>query len=140
VSGKAEADAWRAHEGRIFSTDGTILKLAILPTDVAEVLNRIRTSAAERRVEHEIIGRAALGIVLLRLGGDRGAQAGMVTELRLEATGRGGSAVLLSAPPGLLHDVGRWGPAGDAHPLMRAVKQQFDPQNTLNPGVGAWES
>jgi glycolate oxidase FAD binding subunit len=140
VSGKAEADAWRAHEGRIFSIDGTILKLAILPTDVAEVLNRIRTSAAERRVEHEIIGRAALGIVLLRLGGDRGAQAGMVTELRLEATGRGGSAVLLSAPPGLLHDVGRWGPAGDAHPLMRAVKQQFDPQNTLNPGVGAWES
>ena len=28
VSGKAEADAWRAHEGRIFSTDGTIVKMA----------------------------------------------------------------------------------------------------------------
>jgi glycolate oxidase FAD binding subunit len=64
----------------------------------------------------------------------------MVTELRLEAAGRGGSAVLLSAPAGLLRDVGRWGPVGDAIPLMRAVKQQFDPQNTLNPGVGAWAS
>ncbi len=114
VSGTAEADAWRAHEGRIFSTEGTILKLAILPTDVAEVLDRIRTSAAERRVEHEVIGRAALGIVLLRLAGDLGAQAAMVTELRLEATGRGGSAVLLSAPAGLLREVGRWGPASDA--------------------------
>jgi glycolate oxidase FAD binding subunit len=139
-SGSAEADAWRAHEGRIFSTEGTILKLAILPTDVADVLDRITTLAAERRVEHEIIGRAALGIVLLRLGGDPSAQAGMVAELRLEAAARGGSAVLLSAPAGLLRDVGRWGPGSDAFPLMRAVKQQFDPQNTLNPGAGAWES
>jgi glycolate oxidase FAD binding subunit len=140
ISGTAEADAWRAHEGRIFSTQGTILKLAILPTDVAEMLDRIRTLAAERHVEHEVIGRAALGIVLLRLRGDLGAQTAMVTELRLEATGRRGSAVLLSAPARLLQDVGRWGPASDATPVMRAVKQQFDPQNILNPGVGAWES
>ncbi len=27
-----------------------------------------------------------------------------------------------------------WGDAGDALPLMRAVKQQLDPKNTLNPG------
>jgi FAD/FMN-containing dehydrogenase len=40
----------------------------------------------------------------------------------------------------LQHDVGRWGPKGDSAPLMHAVKQQFDPHNTLNPGVGAWES
>ena len=140
LSGRPEADAWRAHESRVFSSDGTILKLAILSTDVAEILERIRALATERRVEYEVIGRAALGIVLLRLSGDLEAQAAVVTELRVEATGRGGSAVLLSAPSGLLHDVGRWGPASDAMPLMRAVKQQFDPHNTLNPGAGAWES
>jgi glycolate oxidase FAD binding subunit len=27
-----------------------------------------------------------------------------------------------------------WGGAGDAFPLMKAVKQQLDPRNTLNPG------
>jgi glycolate oxidase FAD binding subunit len=27
-----------------------------------------------------------------------------------------------------------WGQLGDALPLMRAVKNQFDPRNTLNPG------
>jgi glycolate oxidase FAD binding subunit len=140
VSGRAEADAWRAHESRVFSSEGTILKLAILPTDVADILERIRTLATERRVEYEVIGRAALGIVLLRLSGDSDAQAAIVTELRLEATGRGGSAVLLSAPSALLRGVGRWGPPSDAAPVMRAVKQQFDPRNTLNPGIGAWES
>jgi len=140
VSERAEADAWRAHEGRIFGADGTILKVAVLPTDVADVLERISAVAAERAVEYEVIGRAALGIILLRISGDLSVQSAIVTELRLEATARGGSAVLLSAPAALQHDVGRWGPATDAAPLMRAVKQQFDPQNTLNPGVGAWES
>jgi glycolate dehydrogenase FAD-binding subunit len=140
VSGRPEVDAWRAHEGRIFSSEGTILKLAVLATDVADVLDRIKTLTSERRVEYEVIGRVALGIVVLRLSGDLDSQGAVVNELRLEATGRGGSAVLLSAPSRLLHDVGRWGPPGDAMPLMRAVKHQFDPRNTLNPGVGAWES
>jgi glycolate oxidase FAD binding subunit len=140
VSGRTEADAWLAHESRVFSSEGTILKLAVLPTDVADVLERIRTLASEGRVEYAVIGRAALGIVLLRLSGDPDVQATIVTQLRLEAAGRGGSAVLLSAPSGLLQRVGRWGPPSDAAPVMRAVKQQFDPRNTLNPGVGAWES
>jgi glycolate oxidase FAD binding subunit len=140
VSGQSETDAWRAHESRIFSSEGTILKLAVLPTDVADILDRIRTLAADRHVQHEVVGRAALGILLVRLSGDLGAQAALVSELRLEATGRGGSAVLVSAPSGLLRDVGRWGPESDAMPLMRAVKRQFDPHNTLNPGVAAWES
>src|SRR5262249_22696751 len=138
VAGRPEADAWRAHEGRIFGSEGTILKIAVLATDVAEILERIKTVTAERRVAYAVIGRAALGIVLVRLSGDLGAQGAVVTELRIEATGRGGSAVLLSAPAGLLHEVGRWGPPSDAMPLMRAVKHQFDPRNTLNPGVGAW--
>jgi FAD/FMN-containing dehydrogenase len=140
VSGRPEADAWSAHENRVFSSEGTILKLAVLPTDVADILERIRTLASGRRIDYEVIGRAALGVVLLRLSGDPDAQAAIVTELRLEATGRGGSAVLQSAPSELLHRVGRWGPASDASAVMRAVKRQFDPHNTLNPGVGAWES
>jgi glycolate oxidase FAD binding subunit len=139
LSGQAEADAWQAHESRVFSSEDTIVKLAVLPTDVADILDRIGTIVTERHVEHAIIGRAALGILLLRLGGTLEAQAAIITELRREASGRGGSAVLSSAPPELLHDIGRWGPATDAMPLMRAVKQQFDPLNTLNPGVGAWE-
>ncbi len=140
VSGQPEGDAWRAHENRVFAGEGTILKVAVLPTDVADLLERIRTLATGRRVEYGVIGRAALGIILLRLSGDFEAQAATVTELRLDATTRGGSAVLLSAPSDLLRDVGRWGPPGDAMSVMRAVKQQFDPRNTLNPGVGAWES
>jgi len=139
LSGQPEADAWHAHESGVFGSEGTIVKLAALPTDVAGILDRIGTIVTERREVHAIIGRAALGIVLLRLGGTLDAQAAIVSDLRREVSERGGSAVLSSAPPQLLQDIGRWGPATDAVPLMRAVKQQFDPLNTLNPGVGAWE-
>ena len=139
LSGQPETDAWHAHESGVFGSEGTIVKLAALPTDVAGILDRIGTIVTERREVHAIIGRAALGIVLLRLGGTLDAQAAIVSELRREVSERGGSAVLSSAPPQLLQDIGRWGPATDAVPLMRAVKQQFDPLNTLNPGVGAWE-
>ena len=75
----------------------------------------------------------------VRLDGDLGAQAAIVTELRREAIGRRGSAVLLSAPAGLRARLGRWGPASDAAPIMRAVKQQFDPARTLNPRPEPWE-
>jgi len=27
-----------------------------------------------------------------------------------------------------------WGPVGDAYPLMRGLKEQFDPERILNPG------
>jgi glycolate oxidase FAD binding subunit len=36
--------------------------------------------------------------------------------------------------PDATQQLDAWGNAGDAFGLMRAVKQQFDPKSTLNPG------
>jgi glycolate oxidase FAD binding subunit len=41
----------------------------------------------------------------------------------------GGSLVILGRC-----ELDSWGSAGDALPLMRAVKAQFDSKETLNPG------
>ena len=140
LTGQAEADAWRAHERHVSSATGTVVKLAILPTDVADMLARIESLAAAQGVAYAAAGRAALGVILARLGGDAAQQAAIVGDLRRDATARRGSAVLLSAPPELKARLGAWGPTGDASPLMRAVKAQFDPRGTLNPGRGPWES
>ena len=75
----------------------------------------------------------------VRLAGDLSQQSAIITELRREATGRRGSAVLLSASGDLKARLGPWGPIGDAASIMRAVKSRFDPRGTLNPGRGAWE-
>jgi glycolate oxidase FAD binding subunit len=91
-------------------------------------------------VEYAVVGRAALGVILARLGGDSAQQSAIVGNLRRDATARRGSAVLLSAPPDVKAQLGPWGPIGDAAPIMRAVKARFDPHGTLNPGRGPWES
>ncbi len=50
------------------------------------------------------------------------------------ALGGGASLVVERAPASLKAVFDAWGDAGSGLPLMRALKQQFDPRGTLNPG------
>ena len=140
VSGQAEADAWRAHEARIFGTPGVVVKIAVLPTDVGDMVANIERLSSSAAVVCEISGRAALGIVLLKMSGDPAAYGSIVTELRGVAGARGGSAVVVSAGSnGAMSTIDHWGPIGDAQPLMQAVKDRFDPQHILNAGLTPWD-
>jgi glycolate oxidase FAD binding subunit len=57
-----------------------------------------------------------------------------ITEIRERLAARGGSLVVVKAPPDLKRTVDAWGPAGDALGLMRRVKERFDPDRRLAPG------
>ena len=46
----------------------------------------------------------------------------------------GGNLTVEQAPPELKQRLDIWGPAGEGARLMHRVKQEFDPQRTLNPG------
>jgi glycolate oxidase FAD binding subunit len=144
LTGQEEADTWRAHElgmrGEMSNDTRTIVKLAVLPTDVGEMLSRADAAATAQRIQYAAVGRAALGIIVVRLDGDPSAQAAVVSELRREAIARRGSAVLLAAPPDLHARLGTWGPGADTAPIMRAVKAQFDPRALLNRGREPWEA
>ena len=45
-----------------------------------------------------------------------------------------GSLVVLDCPREIKTELDVWGSVGDTLPLMRRVKQQFDPAGMLNPG------
>jgi glycolate oxidase FAD binding subunit len=69
------------------------------------------------------------------------ARAVLCNQLRPCAAAAHGNLVVESFPAGLdfsARDV--WGPTGDAAPLMRLLKQQFDPQGLLNPGRFIFEN
>jgi glycolate oxidase FAD binding subunit len=57
-----------------------------------------------------------------------------IRDQRERLTARGGSLVLVKAPPELKRAVDVWGPPGDAVGLMRRVKERFDPDRRLGPG------
>jgi glycolate oxidase FAD binding subunit len=63
-----------------------------------------------------------------------GTTVGAITKVRERLAARGGSLVVVKAPPELKRAVDVWGPAGDALGLMRRVKERFDPDRRLSPG------
>ena len=100
---------WRAREELL--SDRPIVKFTTLPSGIA---------AAAARFSRYVM--QATGIGYAHFEGD-------VQTLRTALEQDGGSLMILGRTP-----LDAWGSPGDALPLMRAVKEQFDPKSTLNPG------
>jgi len=58
----------------------------------------------------------------------------LVTSLRQAVASLGGTTVVEAAPAALKERLDVWGEPGTDFPLMRSLKEQFDPQGILNPG------
>ena len=107
------------------------LKLSCLPSQLPALLARVPTEQAG------VVAHAGNGVAYVGLS-DPSAD----TVRRLAATTHelGGNAVLENAPDALKRELDSWDPAGLASrgrtdlTLMRTIKQQFDPNGTLNPG------
>ena len=100
---------WKAREE--LWGDAPIVKFTALPSQI---------SAASASFSRFVV--QATGIGYARFTGD-------LRKLRATMERDGGSLIILGKS-----ELDSWGNAGDALPLMRAVKAQFDPKNTLNPG------
>ncbi|GIV97037.1 MAG: glycolate oxidase [Herpetosiphonaceae bacterium] len=113
---------------------GLVCKFSVLPADLAAVCEEIRRVAGRLRLRWSVIAQA-VGVGLLRLEGpNQEALAAALGVLRAEFEARAGSLVLLHTPPDFHGRIDVWGDPGDALPLMRRVKEQFDPAGILNPG------
>ncbi len=80
-----------------------------------------------------VTSSACTGVMYAALDADA---AGTVelTGLRAAVRPDDGSVVVLDAPEQLRAGLDHWGPVGDALPLMRRVKDRFDPGQRLSPG------
>jgi glycolate oxidase FAD binding subunit len=134
VQAEDERALWNEHEGRPWSGDGAVIKVTLLPSEVAATVSWL--DEAMRGIDHEVVGRAGVGVLLVRIGGDNARQARALAELRARLPLGRGSAVLVRGSDELKSMVDVWGPIGDGLTLMRAVKQTFDPMGILNPGRG----
>jgi len=127
VSGSASAKVWQARNS-LFSSrerDSVIAKFSTLPSEISKVMGWLEPPW------RAVIQATGIGVV--RLDADVSTLAQAVTAFRAQLERLSGSFVLLHRPESL-RSIDGWGEPGDALPLMRAVKQQLDPQRTLNPG------
>jgi FAD/FMN-containing dehydrogenase len=133
--GDAGRDVWDARQeicsaGKS-SGEFAVARFATLPAEMAEPLETIaRLCRGELRWSVVVQGP---GIGWVRLKGAAAGIDSVLRQLRANLEGRGGSLVLARRSAGA-SDFDAWGDSGDAWPLMNAVKRQFDPLGTLNPG------
>ena len=134
VDAASEADLWQRHSSGIFQAHQTVVKVSVLPARVGVLFEQVGAALGTNKIEWRAAGRAALGVMFIALCGSPGQHAAAVDELRKAAAGLGGTAVGLSTSAEGT-SLASWVGAGDALPLMRAVKSRFDPHGTL-PSLG----
>ncbi|MGI8423511.1 MAG: FAD-binding oxidoreductase [Chloroflexota bacterium] len=107
-----------------------VLKLTCLPSDLGALLARLPDHAS-------VVVRAGSGVAYVTLAG---ASVDDVRRLSAAAHELRGSGVVEEAPDAIKRALDSWDPAGLAararndYALMHAIKEQFDPRKTLNPG------
>jgi len=132
---EASNSSWTAREELWSFSDpasAAIAKISILPTNMSRTMKLVAHSANAQQVRWKAL-LYATGLGWLRLEGKPGALQEALQVLRDELQGQDGWLVALHRPS-KMPAFDAWGTAGDALPLMKAVKQQLDPKNTLNPG------
>ena len=98
----------------------------------------VRSTAAVATIEllDRLTDNTASGVIHLNsgIGACALADASNIKSLRTHCEANGGFLSMLQAPVDIKQNIDVWGYRGNAVPLMREIKQQFDPLGMLNPG------
>ncbi len=129
-SGDAEGSLWRAV--RDFGWDGerAAVRISVPTGEVPAVLEQLQSVLP---ASAGVAAHAGAGTIWI------GAEAPVLTPAMLRAlrdlaVGRSGHLLLARGPSSLKATGDVWTPQPQALPVMRALKQAFDPKNILNPG------
>jgi glycolate oxidase FAD binding subunit len=112
------------------STQVAVAKIITLPASIARTVETVQRTASSRSA-HCTLTMQATGIGWLRLEAPPENLHAALSDLRFDLEHAGGSLAAFHHPADM-QSIDAWGTPGDALPLMRAVKKQFDPKNTLN--------
>ena len=110
--------------------DVVLCKLAVKPSKTAELILAIKELPMPTA---EVTARPACGAVYTRAENPRDAHEA-TARLRECALAFGGALVIEACPPQLKEEFDVFGDTRGDLPLMRRLKQQFDPNGLLNPG------
>jgi glycolate oxidase FAD binding subunit len=149
IEGDAQAALWDAVADfpvlADLPPDDAVLKVGVLPGEVGNVVEMAVAVAGEHGLRLYWLADAGIGTVYLRVRAldvrpddDEHARAQALAPglraLQEMQTHRWRNAVVLGCAPALKADLPIWGANPPAIEIMHAIKHQFDPAGTLNPG------
>jgi glycolate oxidase FAD binding subunit len=129
------AGDWRSYEALWHDPQPSLVcKVSVQPTQIETLAQAIQRVAGPLRLDWELMIQS-LGVGMLRLSAaNEQALLVVLSILRSEIGQLDGSCVALDAPPAVKARLDVWAADPGALPLMRRVKERFDPQHLLNPG------
>jgi glycolate oxidase FAD binding subunit len=142
MTGEEESGLWRVQESALWESQGTLIRIATLPSELPAMLEQVARLSEARSVACRLGGRAALGVVFVRLSGHGDTHPSIVADLRRASrqttapAARNASVVVLEAESVVRLAIDVWGDVGDALPIMKSIKARFDPHGTLSAGRG----
>lgn len=133
---EANSSLWNAreklHSEAIAACSSSVLvKMCARPADAMNAIADLRAMSASRARLDAVVQATGLGTILLK--GDAGQLRSILEVFRKRMEATGGSMVILGNSP-TTKGLDAWGDPGDAIGVMRALKKQLDPKDTLNPG------
>jgi glycolate oxidase FAD binding subunit len=134
VEGGGERELWRDYERHPWEKSGCVAKLSLLPTRIVSIAEWLQETLPETK--WELIGRAGLGVLLLRLDANEDEVEQYLIELQTQFARGELFMSVLRASPTLRRRLAAREAQTNALSLMQAIKRQFDPAGILNPGRG----
>ncbi len=136
------AEAWdglTTAARKAFDAPAGVMRLAVMPAQVADLMEQAAGAARARGFASAISAHAAVGVLTAALGAPGGspepaAVAAVLHEWRGMARAGGGHATLEWAPLTVKSEVPVWDDAGASARIMKGIKAQLDPRGILNPG------
>lgn len=127
---------WAPYASDPFAHAAAGVKVSVVPTALASACSAVLAAARSRSIVASIRAHAASGIIYASFGeAEPSAHAKVIDGIRRSPATQGSRpAIVLKAPVAVKRLVDVWGDAGDALPLMRRVKTQFDPGRLMAPG------
>ncbi|HSE92104.1 MAG TPA: FAD-binding oxidoreductase [Methylomirabilota bacterium] len=124
---------------RAFEAPAAVMRLVVLPAQVADVMEQAAGAARARGLAAAASAHAGVGVLTVALGAagssrESASVAALLHEWRAMARAGGGHATLEWAPLAVKAEVPVWDDAGAAGRIMQRIKAQLDPQGLFNPG------
>ena len=131
-----ETNLWqRLSETIRFPSSETAIigKIGVIPTAAVNLLQQLETIKANQEL---VMIHAGSGIGHLQIDNidDEATYLTLIAKIRSLCHDNGGFLTILTAPNSIKQQLDPWDYGGNTLPIMRAIKQKFDPNNIFNPG------
>ncbi len=131
-----ETNLWqRLSETIRFPSSETAIigKIGVIPTAAVNLLQQLETITANQEL---VMIHAGSGIGHLQIDNidDEATYLTLIAKIRSLCHDNGGFLTILTAPNSIKQQLDPWDYGGNTLPIMRAIKQKFDPNNIFNPG------